>query len=495
MNRKISINLALALVIIAMAVTFSVTMILSQSLFENTVASVRQKETQYEKLAEIDKTVRENSYYAIDDELLYDMLGTGYMAGISDLNARYYTAEQYVDYLDEQSGTSIGIGVDIIKEPTKYPRVIRTYLSSPAFDLGIVNGYTLISVDGTDLKNLSLNAINTLLKGTDGSTLELVYADIQGEVSSPIVVQRRRYDTPTVEFAQNENEVVGYVKILDFNSQTESELAAAIENMQNSGQGLQGLVIDLRDNDGGNLDSALDTLDVLLPAGPMAYGLNKDGTAEVLEISDNANQVEVPVVALVNGQTQAGAELFAAGIRDFGVGQIVGTQTSGKGSIQSEPLRLTDGSAVSYTVGIILTGENEEFNGVGITPNVEVLLREDELAMYYDLNIISDSQIMRAKEVVLNLTGIESETNAQANPQPSIENDDTTSEGPLDTSTDDSTAQSQTAEQTDDDDSMSGAVSEQADDTDESEDDSSDTDSSDSEDDSETDEETDPGDT
>ncbi len=406
MNRKISINLALALVIIAMTVTFSVTMIFSQSLFEDTVASVRQKETQYEKLAEIDKDVREHAYYDINNDMLYDMLGTGYMAGIQDINARYYTAEQYVNYLNEQSGVNIGIGVDIIKEANMYPQVIRTYLNSPAFDLGIANGYTLISIDGTDLKNLTLTTINALLSGTDGSTISLVYADIAGAQSGETSVQRRQYESPTVEYLQNENEVVGYIKIIDFTVQTQGELTAAIDEMKAAPQGLSGLVIDLRNNDGGSLDSALDALDVLCPSGPMGYSLTKNGTAEVLEISDNANQIDVPVVVLTNSGTAAGAELFAAGIRDFGLGQIVGEQTSGRGSIQSEPVRLSDGSAISYTIGIILTGQNEEFNGVGITPDIEAQLREDEQENFYNLSPNTDSQVQRAKEVVLRLSGV-----------------------------------------------------------------------------------------
>ncbi len=431
MNRKISVNLALALAIIAMTVTFSVTMIFSQSLFEDTVASVRQKETQYEKLAEIDKDVRENAYYMINNDMLYDMLGTGYMAGISDQYARYYTAEQYVNYLNEQSGVSIGIGVDIVKESNEYPRVIRTYTSSPAFDLGIENGHTLLEIDGNDLRNLSLSAVNALLRGTDGSSLTLKYADRTNQESEPTVVQRRQYEITTVEWAQNENEVVGYIKIIDFNIQTPGELSSAIETMKKSEQGLIGLVIDLRSNDGGSLDSAMDTLDVLCPAGAMGYQVSRDGTAEVIEISDNVNQIDVPVVVLVNGQTQAGAELFAAGVRDFGIGQIVGTQTAGIGSIQCEPVRLSDGSAISYTIGIILTGLNEEFNNIGLEPDIESQLREDELEMYYDLNISTDSQIMRAKEVVIRLSGAGMSAEETVQEETEVQQEEQTQEEPV----------------------------------------------------------------
>ena len=116
MNKKISVNLALAIAIIAMTVTFSVTMILSQQMFNKTVASVREKEIMYENLAEIDRDVRSNYYGEINDETLYDMIATGYMAGIGDSNARYYTAAQYLEYLNVQSGAVVSVGVDVVKD-------------------------------------------------------------------------------------------------------------------------------------------------------------------------------------------------------------------------------------------------------------------------------------------------------------------------------------------------------------------------------------------
>ncbi len=413
MNRKISINLALAIAIIAMTVTFSVTMIFSQSIFEDTVASVRQKEIQYEKIAEIDKNVRDNSYYDITDEVLYDMLATGYMAGIQDENARYYTSAQYLNYLNEQSGTSIGIGIDFAVQTDEYPLVTRTYINSPAFDLGIDKGYSIIKIGDTDLRNLSASSINALLRGSEGSSLTIVYEDTNNQASEPTTLQRRMYETPTIEWQQNENEVIGYVKIIDFKIETPNELSTAIDIMKNSQQGLQGLIVDLRDNDADNMENVLNTLDTLLPAGAMGYSLSKDGTSEVLGISDNANQIGVPVVVLVNSRTSGGAELFASSIRDFGLGQVVGETTAGNGHIQCTPVRMSDGSAISYTIGIILTSLNETYNDVGVVPDVEATLREDELENYYSLIASMDSQVLRAKEVVLRLANLGETTNEQ----------------------------------------------------------------------------------
>ncbi len=410
MNKKISVNLALAFAILAMTVTFSVTMILSQNMFNSTVASVQQKEMQYDKLSEIDVAVRDDAYYPIDDAFLSNMLGAGYIAGISDENARYYTAAQYVTYLNEESGVNVGIGVDFVKEDAEYPVVVRAYQNSPAAALGITTGFTLIEIDGNDLKNLSQSAINALLRGTDGSSMVLVYSDLQGKDSAETTIQRNQYNKPTIEVLQNANEVIGYINILTFNANTKNEVDVAIEGMMQSPQGLLGLVIDLRENEGGSLDYALDTLDALCPAGPLGYSLSKDGTVEVLETSDNANTSEVPIAVIVNETTAAGAELFAAGIRDLGVGQIVGTVTAGKGSIQCAPIRLSDGSAISYTVGLLLTGKSEQFDAVGIVPDVTAVLRDDEIEDFYTLPPMFDTQAATGKEVVMRLANITSST-------------------------------------------------------------------------------------
>lgn len=399
MNRKISINLALAIAIIAMTVTFSVTMILSQNLFDKTVSSVREKEILYEKLAEIDKTVRADYYGAIDDNALFDMLGAGFMAGISDPNAQYYTAKRYLEYLNEEAGKSIGIGVDFVKDSGSYPRVIRVYSSSPAADLGITNGHTLRQIDGTDLKNLSTTQVNTLLRGEEGTKLALTYADRASNETATDVL-RRKYETPSIETSHAENEVIGYIKVITFNAQTGGEVQRAIETMQASKQGLRGLIVDVRNNTGGTLKYALDVIDTLCPAGPMGYQTYADGETIVLGTSNETSRVDVPVVVLTNGATSAGAELLASAVRDFGMGQVVGTTTAGKAAVQCTPVRMTDGSAISYTVGMLTTGAGVAFDGTGITPDVEVVLKADEEKNFYDMMPEMDPQITKAKQVL-----------------------------------------------------------------------------------------------
>ena len=129
---KITVNLAVAIAILAMTVTFVVTMILSTQIFNSTVSSVRQKQVMYNNIAEIDKAVRANYYGEINDTTLYDMMGAGYMAGIGDANAVYYTAAQYTEYKGIHSGQVVGVGVDVVKDATTgNARVVRVYAGIP----------------------------------------------------------------------------------------------------------------------------------------------------------------------------------------------------------------------------------------------------------------------------------------------------------------------------------------------------------------------------
>ena len=132
MNKKISVGMMLTIVILAMTVTFSVTMLLAMRLFDSTVSNVKEKESMYSKIAELDRYVRSNDYYTIDETLLYDTISSGYLVGTGDRYARYYTAEAYAKLLDIQNGVLMGIGVEVAQDQTGYAKVLKVYDGSPA---------------------------------------------------------------------------------------------------------------------------------------------------------------------------------------------------------------------------------------------------------------------------------------------------------------------------------------------------------------------------
>ena len=402
MNRKISLGMAVSIVILAMTVTFSITMLVAMRLFDSTVSSVKEKESMYNKVAEVDRYVRSNDYYTIDETTLYDRLTAGYLLGTGDKYARYYTASAYTDLMNAQNGTLIGIGVELAVDQSGYAKVTKVYDESPAKEAGIAVGNYITTVDGTDVKSLSsADAIQNRLRGESGTPVNVVWLDSEaGEHSADLT--HFGYSATTVDYRMLQDNV-GYIKIRQFDAGTPSELDYAIRSL--SANGAASLVFDLRDNGGGLLEDAISCIDLVAPEGTLAYAEDKNGNRTLLGSSSGESQVTQPIVCLVNGSTASAAELFAGSLRTLNGARLVGTTTMGKGTIQSSPQRLSDGSAVVITVAKLICGDGSCFDGTGLTVDVERPLTTEEQNAYYDYTVEDDPQIQRAVSTAQQLSG------------------------------------------------------------------------------------------
>lgn len=402
MNRKISVGMAVSIVILAMTVTFSITMLVAMRLFDSTVSSVKEKESMYNKLAEVDRYVRSSDYYPIDETTLYDRLTAGYLLGTGDKYARYYSASAYTDLMNAQNGTTIGIGVELAVDQSGYAKVTKVYDESPAKEAGIEKGDYITAVDGTDVKSLSsVDTIQSRLRGEIGTTVNVTWLDSEaGEHNADLT--HSGYSSTTVDYQLLQGSV-GYIKIRQFDSTTPSELDYAIRSLRANGAG--SLVFDLRDNGGGLLDDAIQCIDLVAPEGTLAYAEDKNGSRTLLDSSTGDSQLDLPMVCLVNGNTASAAELFASSLRTLNGAKLVGTTTMGKGTIQSSPQRLSDGSAVVVTVAKLVCGDGSCFDGTGLTVDVERGLTADEQTSYYDYTVEDDPQIQRAVSTVQQMSG------------------------------------------------------------------------------------------
>ena len=401
MNRKISVGMAVTIVILAMTVTFSITMLIAMRLFDSTVSSVKEKESMYNKIAEVDRYVRSNDYYTIDETMLYDRLTAGYLLGTGDKYARYYTANAYTELVNIQNGTIMGIGVELGMDQSGYARVTKVYADSPAQEAGIQVGDYITAVDDTDVKSLtSADAVQSRLQGEAGTTVNVTWLDSTA-ASRTAELTHSGYTSTTVDYQMLDN--VGYIRIRQFDTSTPSELDYALRAL-NAG-GAQSLVFDLRDNAGGILDEAISCIDLVAPEGTIAYAEDKNGNRTSLGSSDGESTVDLPMVCLVNGNTASAAELFAASLRNMNGARLVGTTTYGKGTIQSSPQRLSDGSAVSITVAKLICGDGSCFDGTGLTVDVERALTADEANALYDYTPETDPQVQRAVNAAQQLSG------------------------------------------------------------------------------------------
>ena len=402
MSKKISLGVALTIMFIAMAVTFSVTMAFSQNMFNNSVTSVKSRERMYNKLSEIDRYVRANEYFDINEDTLNDTIASGYMLGISDRYARYYSAQRYNELVGAQSGSLMGIGVSVVKDPSSgYVRILRVYENSPAAEIGLQAGGFLTSIGDTSLRSLAdTAAVQSALLGEEGSVVAIGYLT-PDRTEESYDITRANYTVDTV-FGQLVGENCAYIDIDDFAATTGTEFRSTVDSLRS--QGATSFVFDLRDNPGANLNAALVAADYCVPSGLVAQSQTRDGVTEDLRVSDDT-AINQPMVCLVNGSTASAAELFAACLRDLGGARLVGSATSGKGTIQCSPQRLSDGSAVVVTVARLIASDGESFDGAGLAVDVERPLTGDEQGMFYDYTIETDPQILRAVSTAQTMSG------------------------------------------------------------------------------------------
>ena len=403
MSKKISLGVAAAIALIAMAVTFSLTMVVSMNMFNTTVSSVKNKERQYNKLSEIDRFVRSNEYFTINNDTLNDTIAAGYVLGISDKYARYYTAKAYSEKLAMDSGKLTGIGVSVVNDASSgYARIIRLFENSPADDAELQVGGFITAINGVSTRQMNeTSAINSALLGEEGTTTTITYLTPDRQEQTLDLVHSN-YKTPTVSY-QILNEKVGYLRVYSFSSTTGSEFKSAVDALMDSN--VQTMVFDLRDNTGENLNAALVAADYCLPSGLIASQQGKDGTVTDLRMSDET-ALSVPAVCLVNGSTAGSAELFANALRKMGGALLVGTTTTGKGVVMSDPQSFSDGSAAVITVGILRDNEGETWDDFGLTPDVDATLTSDEQNSYYDFTTDTDPQIAKAVAAAQMLAGL-----------------------------------------------------------------------------------------
>lgn len=177
MSKKVSLGVAATVTLIAMAVTFSMTMTVSMNMFNNTVSSVKNKERMYNKLSEVDRYVRANEYFDINDDTLNDTIASGYMLGISDRYARYYSAKAYSERVGLANGRLMGIGVAVVKDPSSgYARIIRVYDNTPATNVGLEVGGFITAIGDTSTRSMSdTAAMTSALLGEEGSIVNIKY--------------------------------------------------------------------------------------------------------------------------------------------------------------------------------------------------------------------------------------------------------------------------------------------------------------------------------
>lgn len=401
MNRKIPLGIAIGLMALAAAVTFIITYNFSLDTFNSKVRSVSERESIYAQLSEMDKYVRSNFWGTIDEDLLTNSIMTGYVTGLDDRFAKYYSAEEYVQQTQTESGITVGLGFSFEKEESGYIKVTEVTAGSSADQAGLVAGDVITAVNNTNViayENGYDEAVS-LFKCDEGTKVKLHIKRVneEGATEFPaieVVSERMEIISVTGRLIDN----IAYIKITTFNEKTPDQFKTELGKL--IGEGAEMLIFDIRNNLGGLTDSLQDTLDTILGDSDVVTAYYKN-SSEVVVHTTEADQVRMPMAIIVNGNTASCAELFAFALRDEANAQIVGTTSYGKGVMQKTH-KLTGGSAVRITVATLQTKNSGDYNGIGIKPNFEVALpaEVEPSVLSEDQQLVYDTQLLKAIEVV-----------------------------------------------------------------------------------------------
>lgn len=348
-----------------------------------------------EKLMVLEEVI--DTYYL--DEVDRDAFATGiykgFISSLDDPYSMYYTKAEYANVIESSSGIYQGIGAVVSQDvKTGIITIVRPYKDGPAYNAGLLPDDIIYKVEGEEVTGEDLSEVVSKIKGKEGTKVNItIYRD---GVADPMdfTLERKKINIPTIEYEMLEDDI-GYILIYEFDSITISQFSNALKALEK--MGMKGLIVDVRDNPGGLLDSVVKILDRLLPRGLIVYTEDKYKN-RTEENAKNPDKFDQPIVVLINGNSASASEIFAGALQDYEKATIVGTTTFGKGIVQ-RILPLSDGTALKLTVSKYFTPKGRNIHGTGIEPDIEVELSED-LKQLVTIPRDDDNQLQKAIEVL-----------------------------------------------------------------------------------------------
>lgn len=317
------------------------------------------------KLNAIDSVLESFYFGDVDDETAKDNIYKAYLSSYGDKYTMYYTADEYKALKESTNGKFYGIGAVCQLSGEGGVLLVDVYDNGAGYQAGLRSGDRVVNVDGRDITDMELSSAVALIKGDKGTSVTLEV--IRGTERLTFSAVRDAVEAKTVSYTLLDNNI-GYLSISQFEEVTTKQFKAAVEDLQS--QGMKGLVIDIRNNPGGLLDTVVGMLKYMLPDGLIVYTEDKQGNRKEYKGEDN-DEFNLPLAVIVNGNSASASEIFAGAIQDYGKGTIIGTQTYGKGIVQTvKPL--TDGSAIKFTIAKYFTPKGQDIHGKGVTPDMVV---------------------------------------------------------------------------------------------------------------------------
>lgn len=390
MRRKIELGTVIFFIVAAVIVACIATYMYMSHMVERTIG----KNEMYGELAQVYQVVNNRYVGEFDEDKAMDSLLSGFIEGVDEYGV-YFDKESYLEYQEGLNGKNSGIGVDL-----KYVaalgqlKVTRVRSGSPAEKAGIKPGDIISAIDGVDLASISYSEATTRLQPNLGTEIKLKI--FRGSESINISVTTQEYIEKTVTGRVMTNNT-GYVAITSFNTETSKDFIATVEALKK--KKVTKFIFDVRNNPGGSLTAVTEVLDYILPEGVLCSTVDKANHKVPYE--SDAACLTGEIVVLINGDTYSGGELFAAAIRDFNYGTLVGTTTYGKGMAQ-EIIPLDDGSALYLSTNLYNPPCGVNYDGIGVSPSpdCEIKLTAAQEDRFYELTFDEDPQLQKAMTIL-----------------------------------------------------------------------------------------------
>lgn len=379
------------MIIIAVALTVSVTMVIAMRQFNYKMSKVSQRQAMFDYINEVDKEVRNNYIGEISEGQLRASIANGYIKGIGDGYAAYLTAAEYRAETERLSGKWTGLGLEVAQFEDGSVVISAVHKNSSADKAGIQKGDILTYVDGNKVTATDFSAISYKLKNAQKVKLTVNRKD------SPIAfeISASSYTLTSVE--SRLIGTTGYIRISAFYQNTPEQFSKAFAALE--AKQAENYIFDLRYNSGGDLEAAGKVIGYLIPRGTYAKCVFPKSTTN-LE-SAGTYEINKPTVTLVNGGTEGEAELFASVLQELKKTKVVGTPTAGRATVQRFYPIKADGAAIKISVASVVLASGESFEGKGVVPDAEAALPREMINRFAFLNEQNDPQMIAALSVLL----------------------------------------------------------------------------------------------
>jgi carboxyl-terminal processing protease len=348
-----------------------------------------------QKINKLEALIDQNYMEEVDKDALAEGIYKGLLASLGDPYSCYYTEDEYNALMESSSGIYCGIGATVSQNATTgIITIVKPFVTGPAYEAGLLPGDVLYKVAGEEVTGDDLSEVVSKIKGEEGTSAEITIVREGESEPTEYSIKRRMIEVPTIEYEMLDNKI-GYIYVSEFDEVTAEQFRDAVNDLDSQGQ--KGLIVDIRNNPGGLLDTVVDMLDRMLPKGLIVYTEDKYGNREEKN-SDNKEQFDKPLAVLINGNSASASEIFAGAIQDYKLGTIVGTTSFGKGIVQSI-IPLYDGTAIKVTVSKYYTPNGKNIHGIGIEPDVTIEL-DDALKQKVVIEKAEDNQLQKAIELI-----------------------------------------------------------------------------------------------